>query len=55
MNLLNRFPHFRSTCWLVFALKEMSECITCRTISHCAAARCPKTGGNRENGAALSQ
>lgn len=43
MNLNNQFSHFHSTCWLVFTLKEMNECITCRTISHCAAASCTKT------------
>lgn len=48
MNLNNQFSHFHSTCWLVFTLKEMNECITCRTISHRAEASRTKTeGGGR--------
>lgn len=43
----NQFPHFNSTCCLVFMFKEMNECITCRTISHRAAALHTKT---REGG-----
>lgn len=56
LNLNNQFSHFNSTCCLVSMLKEMNECITCRTISHCAAALHTKTTGeNRVNGAVLSQ
>lgn len=48
MNLNNQFSHFHSTCWLVFTLKEMNECITCRTISHRAEALRTKTEGGGE-------
>lgn len=63
MNSDNRFAHLNGTCCLVLALKEMSECITCRTISHRAArfAHKDERGGGvegwgaGEKGAVLSQ
>lgn len=50
MNLHNQFSHFHSTCWPVFTLKEMNECITCRTISHYVAASHTKTWGKKIGG-----